>query len=96
MESQNYGQAELQAHRPIVKETDQCDRPMAREGIAMPPTTNVARSIIIEPVNYGFLVTVNCQRFAIESKEALLHRLGAYLNDPGKVELDWMTGKLKW
>lgn len=95
MESQNYGQANLQARTPIVNETDQCDRPMAREGIVMPPT-NVARPIVIEPVNHGFLVTVNCQRFAIESKEALLHRLGAYLNDPGKVESDWMTGKLKW
>lgn len=60
------------------------------------PIENVARCIQIEPLNHGYTVTVNCQRFAVESKEALLHRLGLYLTDPGKVESEWMSGKLKW
>lgn len=60
------------------------------------PTGNIARAILIEPLNHGFSVTVNCQRFAIESKEALLHRLGLYLSDPSSVEREWLSGRLKW
>ena|ERR1700761_525743 len=65
---------------------------------ASPPlqSQNVARVVQIEPVNHGFLVTINCQKFAVESKEALLHRLGLYLSNPGQVEQDWMSGKIKW
>lgn len=61
----------------------------------MPPQ-NIARGIQIQPINHGFLVKINCQEFAVESKEALLHRLGLYLSDPNKVEQDWMSGKIKW
>ncbi len=46
----------------------------------------VARVIQIEPVNHGYVVTINCQKFAVESKEALLHRLGQYLGVAHRID----------
>lgn len=71
--------------------------PMADTQAAMPSRTqNMARPIQIEQLNHGYIVVVGCQRFAIENKDALLHRLGSYLSDPGKVEDEWQSGKLKF
>lgn len=71
------------------------NRPM--QEMAEPPRApNLARLIQIEQLNHGYVVVVGCQRFAIENKDALLHRLGSYLSDPGKVEEEWQSGKLKF
>jgi len=70
--------------------------PMAQGEAQAPTRLNIARPISIEQLNHGYVIVVGCQRFAVESKDALLHRLGSYLSDPNKVEEDWSTGKLKF
>lgn len=48
------------------------------------------KTVRIEPLNYGFMVNVGCQSFAIESTEKLLKLLAAYYTDPRTVEKQWM------
>ena len=47
------------------------------------------REINITPLNYGFIVKVGCQTFAIETTETLLDKLNGYLKDPTNVERKW-------
>jgi hypothetical protein len=47
------------------------------------------RGISIEPLNYGFIVRVGCQSFAIETSEKLIEKLTGYLKDPKKTETKW-------
>lgn len=54
------------------------------------------RQININPLNHGFHVIVGCQAFAVETVDALLHRLGVYLKDPLETENKWMRGEWKW
>jgi hypothetical protein len=69
-------------------------------GSSMPPLPPLAkplpRQICINPLNHGFHVIVGCQAFAVESVDALLHRLNIYLKDPGEQERKWMAGEWKW
>lgn len=51
------------------------------------------RGILIEPLNYGFVVKIGCQRFAIETKERLLEKLTEYINNPMDVEKKWTRSK---
>jgi hypothetical protein len=98
-EQSQYAGAAIEELRFPQPEAALNNRPMIAQNAELAPTAqsrNIGRAIEILPVDHGFYVTINCQRFAVESKEALLHRLGLYLSDPGKVEQDWMSGKLKW
>ncbi|MDD5220631.1 MAG: hypothetical protein PHV11_08700 [Candidatus Bipolaricaulis sp.] len=66
--------------------------------VALEPETPLPpfrRPINIQPLNYGYEVTVGCQKLAIEKPETLLKHLGAYLKDPAKVEKLWLSGKYK-
>lgn len=56
----------------------------------------LARMVVIEPINHGFIITCGCQRFAIETTEALLHRLNVYYKNPAETEKKWMAGEWKW
>lgn len=47
------------------------------------------RQINIEPLNYGFIVRVGCQTFAIETPDKLIEKLTGYLKDPSTVERKW-------
>jgi hypothetical protein len=47
------------------------------------------RGINIEPLNYGFIVRVGCQSFAIETPDKLIEKLTGYLKDPKKTETKW-------
>jgi hypothetical protein len=56
---------------------------------------NKFRSIKIEGMDAGYIVNIGCQTFAIESKQSLITKLSAYINDPENVEIAWMNeGKL--
>lgn len=47
----------------------------------------------IRPLNYGFIVEVGCQTFAIEKVEDLISRLSAYLTNPNEVTGNWLHEK---
>lgn len=47
------------------------------------------RNFSVEKMNYGYIVTVGCHKFAIESKERLAGLLSTYVLDPNRVEQTW-------
>ena len=53
-----------------------------------------AREINIRPLNYGYVVNIGCQMFAIESVEKLISNLEKYLNSPNESEKEWFSGNL--
>lgn len=55
------------------------------------PIKRQARDIEIKPLNYGYLVIIGCQRFAIEDPAKLTKMLELYLKDHEKVEKEWMS-----
>lgn len=63
---------------------------------AQAPLPPLKRPINIQPLNHGFLVNVGCQAFAVETVDALLHRLGVYLKNPYETEQKWLSGEWKW
>ena len=61
--------------------------------MAAAPSGNV-RDIAIVKLNYGYVVTVGCHKFAIETPETVIAKLGEYLKDPLGTEMKWFEGKL--
>lgn len=59
------------------------------------PEIAKARQIRINPLNYGYLVEVGCQSFAIEDIDKLTKYLTLYLKSPNSIENSWLDGKLK-
>jgi hypothetical protein len=55
---------------------------------------NKARKILIEELDYGYLVKVGCQTVVIEKSEKLIKILTQYLTDPQATENLYHTGKL--
>lgn len=51
------------------------------------------RQIRINTMNYGYVVEIGCQSFAIETKEQLVKKLSAYIMDPAGVEKAWFETK---
>ena len=70
----------------MIRERDDCDQ-------TEPPLAigKIARAITIRPINYGYVVTIGCQKFAIESYTKLVSLLEKYLANPRVVELDWLA-----
>lgn len=69
--------------------------PTRRDRESYPVSNSEMFNINIEPLNFGFLVTVGCQRFAIETKETLVKDIAAYLADPRGVYEAWFAGSFK-
>lgn len=57
-------------------------------GISESPSKH---KITIEPLDYGYLVSVGCQKLAVESSEKLVKKLGEYLANPGEVQGKWFS-----
>lgn len=57
--------------------------------------TFVNRSISIETLNYGWVIRVGCQSFAIENPEKLTKYLLMYLKNPLEVSEKWMAKEFK-
>ena len=57
------------------------------------PSTGNLREIHITPLDSGFVVTVGCQKVAVESVETLLSNLTDYLNNPKMYERKWYKTK---
>lgn len=80
---------ELRERRVMVEED--APRPMAVGEVAGSPR---GRAINIEPLNYGFIVRVGCQSFAVEQADTVADKLKEYLNDPQATEKKWYAGEL--
>ena len=74
----------------------QVNRPIERLRNAQTPEgqSAQAREINIRPLNYGYVVNIGCQTFAIESVEKLVSNLEKYLNSPNETEKEWFSGNL--
>jgi len=64
------------------------------EPIPVAENSNKAKRITIEQLDFGYTVTVGCQKFAIESSDKLVLNLAEYLKDPNGVERKWFEGKV--
>ena len=65
------------------------DRPMTCGNDTIAKYPSKARQITIEQMDFGYIVRVGCQTYAIETIEKIMINLGDYLKDPGKVEGEW-------
>ena len=52
-----------------------------------------AREVNIIPVDFGFIVKVGCQTFAIETIDKVATNLASYLKDPDAFEKEWYSTK---
>lgn len=52
------------------------------------------REVTITPLDYGFIIRVGCQQFAIESTEKLILQLSEYLRHPAEVSENWFQNKV--
>lgn len=50
---------------------------------------SIPRTINIEPVLNGFIVTCGCQRLIFADKDALLREMRRYLEDPRRTEVEY-------
>ena len=67
--------------------TTVCDRPFERI-----PTP--LREIRITPLNYGFVVNIGCQSFAMEDRLMMIEKLNAYLENPAIAQENWLQRKV--
>lgn len=68
------------------------ESPVPRDTAPMP--LNTIRRIEIESLNYGYVVKVGCQTFAIENASTLIAKPAEYINSPAITEQKWNEGKL--
>jgi hypothetical protein len=59
----------------------------------IPVERPMTRDISITSLDYGYMVRVGCQTFAMENKEVMLKAITAYLANPAEVERNWMKSK---
>ena len=59
------------------------------------PADRPARSILIDTVLNGFLVTIGCKTVVFETKEKMLSELERYLSNPDKVEREYLERNIK-
>lgn len=90
------GDKMLSNDRPGLKESlsgDDCEDLLPRKGLAIETARcqPMKREITISPLDYGYIVKVGCQTFAIESDETLIENLAEYLRDPSKKERAWLS-----
>ena len=65
----------------------------SEQPVPMNENSNKAKRINIEPLDFGYVVTVGCQKFAVENSGKLVDSLREYLRDPNRVEKEWFDGK---
>lgn len=64
------------------------------EPVPNPDTSNKLRRLEINELNRGYVVTVGCHQFAIETAEQLISKLTEYINEPAKTEAKWFSKQL--
>lgn len=86
---------DISGARPQV--TDEISERTTNAVADMPNRTNHrARPINIQPQDRGFIVTVGCQSFAIETIDKLVDHLNHYLRNPSKVEEQYAKGEYRF
>lgn len=55
---------------------------------------NKARPIYIHQHSYGYVVTIGCASFCIETKEKVATYLQMYLSNPAETERKWSNDEL--
>jgi len=78
-------QGETLSSRPQERNRPMDDRPTD-------PNQNQAREVNIRQLNYGYIINIGCQNFAIESVEKLIVNLETYLKNPSETEKKWFSG----
>jgi hypothetical protein len=53
-----------------------------------------ARTVIIQPMHYGYVVRLDCHEFAFESADRALNYVTEYLKDPQGTEKKWWNKEL--
>lgn len=78
----------------------QIDEPSINEVRNYEPVANccdkevyVFRPLKIEKLNFGYLITIGCHTFAIETKERLAKLVSDYILDPSTTEKKWWETK---
>lgn len=56
--------------------------------------TYEARTVVIEPMHYGYVVKLDCHKFAFESADRALKYITEYLKDPQGTEQKWWKHEL--
>jgi hypothetical protein len=68
---------------------DRANRPISLENDTIAKYPSKARQITIEQMDFGYIVRVGCQTFAIESYGKVINNLIDYLKDPEATEANW-------
>ena len=53
-----------------------------------------ARTVVIEPMHHGYVVKLDCHKFAFESADRALKYITEYLKDPQGTEEKWWKKEL--
>jgi hypothetical protein len=85
-----------QAEAPALAIATGEDRPVGDEveEQAIGKSDNKIREIGIRQLHFGYIVTVGCHNFAIESSDKIIDVLGQYLKNPNETEQKWFKGEL--
>ena len=85
---------------PILNRDENCRPQDCEEQQVQPQCQPMAetkprmRAVQIQPLNYGFIVTIGCHSFAIETAEQLISKLSDYIKSPEDTEERWLAGVL--
>jgi len=77
------------------------ETPLTKEDSYQPSATTAqmghekARTVGIDQLDFGYIVRVGCQSFAIQSIDVVIEMLNEYLHTPSAVEAKWRAGELK-
>lgn len=52
------------------------------------------RHIEIDQLNYGYIITVGCHKFAIEDQAKAANLIEQYMKNPSDIESKWFKGEL--
>lgn len=68
--------------------------PAPQEAERLVGDTYSTRTVVIEPMHRGYVVKLDCHRFAFETYERVLECVGEYLKDPSGTEKKWWKKEL--
>jgi hypothetical protein len=77
-------------------EEDVCRTAIEPNGVLRTPMIekqNGIREIKITQLDYGYIVIVGCNSFAIETADKLIKKLTQYIKQPQEIEQKWLDTK---
>jgi hypothetical protein len=79
------------AERPNVMMEDNV---LMEEGPVRANDSRTTRTVVIEAMHYGYIVKLDCHKFAFESVDRALKYITEYLKDPTGTEEKWWKNEL--